>query len=403
MGKGSSGGSTGSTNIKPLPQLFSNNFGGQSIEGGLNEISQDELGYLNQTDPNGMPTLNDVANTGTNQVTQGFGQGFTSPYQMEGLSLLNELGTAPQYQSNINQANALSAYGTGQLESGYNNVAQQEAGVGTYQDQVTQAQQQVTNLENGTGLYASQQAYVDQAVNSGQAAIQQQLASEGLTSSTQNAMLKNQVAQSGAATAGQLTQGNIQLAQAGVSQAQNNVQLQQQNVALAQQGVQLAQQLTTGEQSLSSGNVSALSAMWGQVAQQEGSASTQAFQNAIGGVGLLGGFYNQIGQTYGVQMQGLQLLLQQETAQAQVNAGLQEAETQASSQGKSSMMGGLGSILGGSGGKSGGSGGLLGSIGGLFGGGAGVLSAGIGAGGAAAGAGAGVSAAVDAAGLAAVA
>lgn len=79
---------------------------------------------------------------------------------------------------------------------------------------INAARQATQGLETGTGLYSTQQAYVDQAVASGQAAVQQKLASMGIGESTQNAMLQNQVAQSGAATAGQLVQGNIQLSEA---------------------------------------------------------------------------------------------------------------------------------------------------------------------------------------------
>lgn len=115
---------------------------------------------------------------------------------------------------NINQARDLANQQLGYVGQA-RDLANQDIGY------INQARDVTYGLETGTGLFGSQAAYINQAVSSGEAAVQQQLASMGLSSSTQNAMLQNQVAQSGAATAGQLVQGNLQL-----SEGQQNLEQQ---------------------------------------------------------------------------------------------------------------------------------------------------------------------------------
>ena len=127
------------------------------------------------------------------------------------------LGTAYENDiSSINRANELEATYNARAGTDYAQVEQDRqltmalqgllgGDVSTMQQQlgnIDWARQQTINLETGTGLFGTQQAYIDQAVQSGQAAVQQQLASMGLGESTQKAMLQNQVAQAGAATAG---------------------------------------------------------------------------------------------------------------------------------------------------------------------------------------------------------
>jgi hypothetical protein len=240
-------------------------------------------------------------------------------------------------------------------------------------------------VNSPTGLTPQQQAYVDQATKSGQAQIAQQLGSEGLTSSTQNALLQEEVAQSGAATAGQLQQGNIQLLQA-------------------------AQKLALGGQELSLGEQDMLFNQLGQIAQQAGGFQSMMYQEALQGYGLLGQFFNMMLAPMGMNMQGYGDMLNAESAVASDQTQLEAAQLQAQ-QSQAGMMGGLfqglGSLLGGGGGGGGG-GGLLGGLGGLFGAGAGAaggLAAAGGAGATAAGigaVGAGAGEAIAAVGVAAI-
>ena len=232
---------------------------------------------------------------------------------------------------------------------------------------LAQGNQMVNQATTGTGLFPSQQAFVDQATKSQQAAIQQQMASEGLTSSTQNAQLKGEAAQQGAATAGALIQGNIAAGQAQIG-------LGDQQLSLAENWSQLG--VATQQAA-----ISAISNM----ATQSAGLQQQAWSQAMQGYGMIGQFLQTSMAGFGESSQSLGLELSASTAQAQLNAGVQAQQAQASSSGMSSLLGSLGSLLGGSGG--GGSGGLIGSLGGLIGG-AGA-GAGIAAGGAAAAAGAG--------------
>jgi hypothetical protein len=232
---------------------------------------------------------------------------------------------------------------------------------------LAQGNQMVSQATTGTGLYPSQQALVDQATKSQQAAIQQQMASEGLTSSTQNVQLQGQAAQQGAATAGALIQGNIAAGQAEIG-------LGDQQLSLAENWSQLG--VATQQAA-----ISAISNM----ATQSAGLQQQAWSQAMQGYGMIGQFLQTAMAGFGESSQSLGLELSASTAQAQLNAGVQAQQAQSSSSGMSSLLGSLGSLLGGSG--SGGSGGLIGSLGGLIGG-AGA-GAGIAAGGAAAAAGAG--------------
>ena len=234
---------------------------------------------------------------------------------------------------------------------------------------INQGEGMVNTGMTGTGLYPSQQAMVDQATKSQQAAIQQQEASEGLTSSTQNAQLKGQAAQQGAATAGALIQGNIQL-------GQSQIGLGQAQMSLAENWSQLG--VATQQAA-----IQAITTMASQSAGLQGQMWTEAMQ----GYGMVGQFLQSAMNGFGESSQSLGLELSASTAQAQLNAGIAQQQAASSNQGMGSLLGSLGSLLGGSGG--GGSGGLGGLIGGLGGAaaGAGLSAAGAaGAGGIAAGA-----------------
>jgi hypothetical protein len=266
-----------------------------------------------------------------------------------------------------------------------------------------QGQGMVNQATTGTGLYPSQQAMVNQAVQSQQAAIQQQMASEGLTSSTQNAQLKGQAAQQGAATAGQLIQGNI-----AAGQAQENVGISQENVGISQEGVAQQQeqlglglgQLAQGFTQLGAATQQAAIGALATMASQSSQMQTNLWTEAMGGYGMVGQFLQTALAGFGASTQALQQYTQASETQQQLQFQAQASAAQASNSGMSSMLGGLGQLLGGG---SGGGGGLIGSLGGLLGGAGGAAAAGIGGAASAAGgagAAAGISAAATAVGAA---
>lgn len=198
-----------------------------------------------------------------------------------------------------------------------------------------------------TGLFPSQEAMIQQAVKTQQTQIGQQLAGEGLGNSTLLQSLKGQAALSGAATAGQLVQGNIQLAQ---TEQQMGSSVEQ---AVYNQFANIASMSTALQQS-----------MW---------------QEAMTGYGELGNFMNGTLNAFGYSLKTQEDVLQANIAHAgnqvqlaQVNAEAQSAQAQGFSQ----MLGGLGQLLGTS---SGSGGGLLGGLSGLLGGGGGAAGAGLGA------------------------
>lgn len=234
-----------------------------------------------------------------------------------------------------------------------------------------QGQQMVTDATTGTGLFKSQQAMVDQATKSQQAAITQQLASEGLSGSTMNAQMRGQAAQQGAATAGGLIQGNIAAGQAqeqvGISQEQAGMsqeQVAQNNYNLAQG----AQKIALGNRSLAAGEQQALSSELANIASQSSAIQQGMWNESVQGYGVLGQLMNTTLSAYGVSTNVA-------AVEGNVSAGqasAQNAAASAGSQGFSSLLGGVGSLLGGGGGGGGGLGGLLGGAGAALTGGSGI-------------------------------
>jgi hypothetical protein len=229
------------------------------------------------------------------------------------------------------------------------------------------------NLDPTTGLYADQQALIDAQVQSGQAALNQQLGSEGLTSSTQGAELNSEIGLQGAATGGQLIQQNIALAQNAQQQSaadqaaaqEANTQFaqtaQQQSVAdqaaaqeanttFQQNAQSLNTQYSQSAQQLQEAGLTATYGMFSGLATQDSQQQAQMWQEAMQGQGQLGAYLNNILSTYGMDMQGAQISEQGNAANSQV----QEAASAASAGGGSS------------GGGSSGLGSLIGSVGGLF-------------------------------------
>ncbi|HTD17832.1 MAG TPA: hypothetical protein VK673_21795 [Chthoniobacterales bacterium] len=214
-----------------------------------------------------------------------------------------------------------------------------------------EGQKMLRQATTGLGTYPSQTAWINQGVSSEQASLQQQLASEGLGSSTAAGVLKGEAAQQGAATAGQLIEGNI-------SAAQNQIALSQ-----------ASQKLALGGQELSLGENTAM-------AQLSLGFQQQMWSQAMQGYGAMGSLMSTLGNLYGIDIQGYSNLLSSHLQMAQLQAQVQEADAGLQAQGAASMGSGLGSILGllsggggaGGGAGGGGGGGLLGGLGSLFGG-----------------------------------
>ena len=199
---------------------------------------------------------------------------------------------------------------------------------------------QMVNQARNKGLFPSQQAMIDQAVASQQAAVQQQLGTEGLGSSTVAQQLKGQIKLSGAAAAGQLVQGNIQLGES------------EQGIGL--EGEQLGTQINQ-----------TLYNEFAGIAGQNAGLQSQMWQEAMQGMGAFGTMLNATLQPFGYSLKSQEDVLQANMEEAQLQLQAQTGANQAAQAGFSSMLGGLGSLLGGGGG--GGSGGLLGGLGGLLG------------------------------------
>src|SRR5215469_4564399 len=199
---------------------------------------------------------------------------------------------------------------------------------------------QMLNRAQNKGLFPAQQAMIDQAVASQQAAVQQQLGTEGLGSSTVAQQLKGQIKLSGAAAAGQLVQGNIQLGES------------EQGIGL--EGEQLGTQINQ-----------TLYNEFAGIAGQNAGLQSQMWQEAMQGMGAFGTMLNATLQPFGYSLKSQEDVLQANMEEAQLQLQAQTGANQAAQAGFSSMLGGLGSLLGGGGG--GGSGGLLGGLGGLLG------------------------------------
>lgn len=235
------------------------------------------------------------------------------------------------------------------------------------------------NIPGGTlpssGLYPDQQALINAQTQSAQAATAQSEANMGLTGSTQGAELSGEIGQQGAAEAGQLIQGNLEIAQ--------NAQTVAQGWA----------KLGMGEQAIGMGEQEQQFTQFAQISQQYAGLQSQMWGEAIQGQGVLSGFVNQLLGAYGLNTTQSNDVLQAEESQAQDQTQLEAASMQEQAQGTSSLFSGLGSIFSGSG--SSGLGSLFGSVGSALG-----IGGGISAGGAAAAAGAGTAGAAGASGIA---
>lgn len=227
----------------------------------------------------------------------------------------------------------------------------------------------------GTGLFPSQQAYINQAVKTQQDQIAQQLANAGLSNSTQKAQLLGQASLSGAAAAGQLIQGNIQAANQtmGVGIVEQQAGFQQEQIGLGEQQIGTTeQQIAQDTQKIDLAAQEALFTQFSTISQLSSGMQSQLYTEGLQGYGMLGQFMQNTMGAFGYELKSAEDVQQVmefdaslQMQAAQINAGAQ----QAASQGFSSMLGSLGGLLGGG---SGGGGGLLGGLGGLLGAGGGA-------------------------------
>lgn len=380
MGKGKGGGGGGSTpqiqipsGLSELPGNAFNPIGTFGTEqfGGLNSLANwaanlatggNALGTNGTLPANGLlsdsgakiyspfTSTSGSGGTGSNSLLGPF---LTQQQQgIQGMEAGTITGEKLLKQSN-QQANTLLNEGQSLLGEGGNTQMQ---GWGLQDQGISELNQATT----GSGLFSSQQAYIDQAVKSQQSAIQQQLSNEGLGSSTVNAQLQGQAKMSGAAAAGQLIQGNIQAAQQTIGLGQNLMSIGDQQIGLGQAQIGLGQE----SQKISLSAQEALSTQFQSIAQLSGSEQAQLWGEAQQGYGTLGQMMNTTLGAFGYSLQEGEAVLQANEQEAQIQAGIQTQQAQMAQQGASSMFGALGSLLGsGSGG-----GGLLGGLGGLLGG-----------------------------------
>lgn len=263
---------------------------------------------------------------------------------------------APDNATAINYFNNAYATSTGNnqlgpfLGQGWNSILTQ-AGLPS---QMTPVEQQTTALTNeaqaegssmmqmattGSGLFPSQQAFIDQTKQQGETEQAAMLAKLGLSESTMAPALKEQADLSADATAGQLVQGNIGLAQAS------------QKIALAGQALETTEQQAVFD-------------MYSSIASESVGFQQNLWNEALQGYGTLGEIIKTSAASYGQSLSGYGAIIQAESASAQNQTALAEASQQADASSTSSLFGSLGKILGGLGGAGGAGAGILGSAGG---------------------------------------
>jgi hypothetical protein len=211
------------------------------------------------------------------------------------------------------------------------------------QDIIGQGQGMVTQATTGTGLFPSQQALVDAQVKAGQSQIQQQLANEGMSASTLGPELSAEIGLQGAATAGQLIQGNIA---AGVSQEQAGTGVAGVGVNL-QQAAQGWAQLGASQQALGVGEETALTGLFQTIASQTTQMQNQFWQQGLQGYGLEGAFLNSALSSYGTSLQAYQSILQASETQAQINEKAQESANSANAAIIGAAISAVGEVAGG--------------------------------------------------------
>lgn len=181
-----------------------------------------------------------------------------------------------------------------------------------------QGESMLTQATTGTGLYPSQEAYVEQAKQTGETEAASELGAMGLSQSTQAGQLKEQADLSAAATAGQLVQGNITAAQAQINAAANYRNLQQS-----------AEKIAQGGQTLSLAEQQALAGEFQSIATQSAGLQKQLWDQAMAGYGIIGSMLQAAGQQYGLNIQAYDEVIKAETAQANQQASKDIQQSQA--------------------------------------------------------------------------
>lgn len=336
--------------------------GGDPTSGGAwgSSLASGSTGYLQSLGPLLGGSAADLSQAGA-AITGGNAPGIQTlgpvflPGGISGTLLKNpqtggEVAVTPNGQYyGINPDGSITPYSLQQVNqmgflSGTGLPAQQAATLAETQGLQAEQQQlygQGQNLYNmattGTGLFPSQQAFVNQATQSEQAQLEQQMANAGLTSSTQAGILQGEAAQQGAATAGQLIQGNIQA-------AQNQIQLSNQ-----------AAQLVLAGQELSLQQENALFGQSVQLAQQDQSIQQQTWTQGMQGIGAMGSLLQNVLGPFNAQANMIALQTEANLQNAQIAAGFEEQQNQQAAGGMSSLFSGLlgplsqggGSLLGG--------------------------------------------------------
>lgn len=303
-GTGTTGGTTGTGDIGGVANLFAGGLGGNPWATGVEESLQSQA--------NALPGMSNYANLLQSEAGTEFG------------NAQGEFGTAGTELSNA---------GT---EFAYAQQLQQE-------------------LQRNKGLFPDQQALIQAQVNAGQNQTAQQLASQGLSQSTMGKELASEIGLQGAATGGQLIQGNLGLVNQAYGTANQAYSTANQAYSTANQANQIAN-LANGTALSGQGQFFQELA---SIGQQSLTAQSEFFQQAMSGYGGAGAALQNVLNPYGYQLQDYGSIISGSLGNAQIMAGLQNTSTQAQASGLSGLFSGLGSLLGGS--SSGG--GLLGGLG----------------------------------------
>jgi hypothetical protein len=229
-----------------------------------------------------------------------------------------------------------------------------QSGMGTTMGGINSEESALQAAVNSkSGVTPQQQAEVEAQVNSGQSALKQQLAAMGLGSSTMGTELGSEIGLQGAATEGQLQQGDI-----GLLQAEQGLQIQG-NQAQLQGGLQTAQE-ELGAQSLQATALGQLYNQYQGISQQGQQLQQQTWNEAIQGYGLASQFLQNSIAPLELNLQGNQDIEQVMEGNAANSTSVFGDELQAdngkNAAGYGSILSGIGSLVGSAYGSGGGGG-----------------------------------------------
>jgi len=237
---------------------------------------------------------------------------------------------------------------------GYQNWFQDQSGqefgyagkeLSTANQEANRAYDLQTQLAHSGGLFPDQQALIKAQVEAGQNQVAQQLSSQGLGQSTMGKELGAEIGLQGAATGGQLIQGNQQVVTGAYGAASQQYSVANQANAIGNAAVGTA---FAGQQQFFNelANLGQQNLQFGEANMQ---AQQQFFSQALQGYGASGQALNNVLAPYGYQLQDYQAMMSGALGNAQIQAGLQSSAMQSQATGLSGLFSGLSSLIGGGG------------------------------------------------------